>query len=145
MGDICGIGARDQKPAAPLLPNEELRQRVGQHVQTRRNVRDVGAAVLLAQADLLRADIQQQHRLAACRISNRQQRLGPCIRQDKADAIPGNLVDERFRIPAFGKRIWLQREGLLGESAGGVVVVDGELRAAQASIGRQDREARDRQ
>jgi hypothetical protein len=106
---------------------------------------NVGSAIHIAQAGVLGADIEQQDRLAGSGVGHSEQGFSPGIGHDQPDAIPGDLLDERFWITALGELVRLQREGLLGETARSVVVVDGQLGPARAGIGGRDRQARDRQ
>src|SRR5262249_2784411 len=54
---VLGMGTDDQQPSAPLLPDQVLRQSVGQHRPCWSSMNHIGAAVLLPQSIVDRADI----------------------------------------------------------------------------------------
>ena len=76
--------ADDQQPALPLLPHQILGERIRQHRARRRDMDDVGAAVLLAQPVVDRAGIQQQRPAIAERVGGLQQLVGRKVGDDEA-------------------------------------------------------------
>src|SRR5690606_37859558 len=60
---IFGGRPIDEQPVPPLLPSEVLRERVGQHRARRRDVKDVGTAILLAQPVVRVADVEDERGL----------------------------------------------------------------------------------
>ena len=75
------VRADHQQPALPLLPHQILRQRVRQHRAGRRDMDDIGAAILLAQPVVDRAGIEQHGAAIAQRVGGLQQRIRPADRR----------------------------------------------------------------
>ena len=61
-----------QEPASPLLPDQILREPVGQHRTRRRDVDHIGAAILLAQTIVRRARVEHQRAGGARGVGDRE-------------------------------------------------------------------------
>ena len=122
-----------QEPAPPLLPDQILRERVGQHRARRRGMNDVGAAVLLAQSIVDRADIEEnksRDRPASAALSSAS--AGRSASTSDTPRSPARARRQRHR--PCRRAALLQREALVEEPAGRVVVVDRELRAGDPVV-----------
>ncbi len=105
----------------------------------------IGAAFLLAQDVVGRADIEQQHAALAPDVGDRQQLLGRDVGEHIAVA-PGDHVAKDLHD--FGVRLHLgdvERELLAHELAGRVVVGDRHIGAGNAFVARRHVEHRERQ
>ena len=87
--------ALDQQPFAPLLPDEILREPVGQHGARRRDMNDIGAAVFLAQTLVGRGDVEEQRALGFRAFARREQAVGGEIGDDQPRALVAERVDGR--------------------------------------------------
>ena len=123
-----------QEPASPLLPNQILREPVGQHRTGRRDVDHIGAAVLLAQAIVGRARVEHQRTRGARRVGDRKNLGGGKIDDEKAHAVGEHVLQRGNRIFAGGELGVDDREGLIEESAGRVVVIHRHARAGDKVV-----------
>ena len=143
--ELVGVVRADyEEPFSPPFPDEILRQPVGQHRAGRRGVDDVGAAVLLAQPVVDRADVEEEKAARAARIGRLEQRVRRQIGDDERDAALRNGRNGGRGIVLVLEPRLLQHEMLVQELAGGVVVVDRQFGAGQAVIGGRHVEQRDR-
>jgi hypothetical protein len=141
--DVGGIDPPDQEPVVPLLPDEILRQRVRQLVMAEGGVDDIRAALLLAQPVIRRADIEQHDILTLRRVRERQHRVGRRVDQNEPRAPRDQRVEGCDGVAARGHGFGGEREGLLHEAAGRIVVVEPDLRPGHAVVGRRIIEPRD--
>ena len=143
-GLVVGRGPEHQEPAPPLFPHQVLRQRVRQHGARRRGMHEVRPAILLAQPVVGRAGIEDQRGPVLERIGERKRSARARIRDHEGGAVLDLLPDLRDQLSDIAVLHHLEREVLLEEPAGGVVVVDGEPCARNTVIGRRDVEQRER-
>ena len=104
----------------------------------------IGAAVLLAQTVVGRAGVEHQRACGARRVGDRENLGGGKIDDEKAHAVGEHLVERRDRIVAGGELGVDDREGLVEEAAGGVVVVHRHARAGDEVVRGRDIEDGDR-
>ena len=88
----------------------------------------VGPAVVLAQALIRRADVEEHLAAGAPCIGGAQQRIGGEVRQHDRGAPVCERVGSRRRVLAFLEFHLVQREMLIEELAGGIVVINRRLR-----------------
>ena len=129
------VRADDEQPARPSLPDQILRERISQHGTRRRDLDHIAAAVLLAQPVIRRAGIEEQEATRAAGIGRLEQHVGGQIGDDERDAAIGKLRHRGGGIVPACEAHRLDRERLVQELAGRVVVFDGKLRAGDAVIG----------
>src|SRR5262249_31465864 len=134
ISEVLGEDALHHEPALPFLPHEILRERIGQHVEVRRRVQHISAAVFLAKIHVLGSYVEQQHVLAFDRVRETQQRVGWRIDQNEMVAAVGELLQRRNSVAANGNLLHLEGELLLGETPRGVVVLQGDLCARDTEI-----------
>ena len=96
----------------------------------------VGAAILLAQPVVVRAGIEEKQAALASGVGGLEQHLRGKVGDDQRDAAIGKLRHRRCGIVAAFEACRLNRERLVEELAGGVVILDRELRAGDAVVGR---------
>lgn len=122
-----------QQPAFPLLPHEILPKRVREHRARRSHVDDVDATILLAQAIIDGAGVKQDGPAIAQGIRDFQDFIRRQIQDDVAIRA-GELVRRRDHVVSFLEPHLGQRKMLIEEPAGGVVILDRQLRAGHAVI-----------
>ena len=132
----------DQQPVGPVLPHQELRQRIGQHGMAGRDMDGVEPAIGAPQAVAPRPGVQQ-HRPVARPVGQGQRGRIVGQHHHELDAVGDHPV--QFRRCRVGRSRHLDRlEILAHETAGGVVVLDGQPRAGKAQIRRRQVQPRDR-
>ena len=129
--------AGDQEDVAPLLHQQIFHERVRQHGAARQRVQHIGAAFPGAQLVVGRSGIEERDTLRRRQVGDRQQRARRQVGRHQADAVAGELAEARRDTATLGHDHLLEREMLVGEAAGGVVVLDREARAGDAFIGRR--------
>ena len=122
------MGADNQQPFPPLLPDQIFGKRVGELGARRRDMDDVGAAVLLAQPFVGRAGVEHQRLLVAGKVSDFQQRVRRQIDDQEADAGVEKALRHGDRIRAGRKLHVFDRERLVEKLSGRVVVGHRQLR-----------------
>ena len=104
----------------------------------------VGPAVLLAQPVVARADVEEKQAALACGVGGLEQHLRGKVGDDQRDAAIGKLRHRSCGVvPAFEARR-LDRERLVEELTGCIVILDRELRTGDAVVGRGLLDERDR-
>ena len=81
---VLVMRADHQEPALPLLPHQILGEPIRQHRTRRRDMDDIGATVLLAQAVIDRSGVQQHGAVVAQRVGGLEQLIRGQIRDDEA-------------------------------------------------------------
>jgi hypothetical protein len=97
-------------------------------------VEHVGAAILLAQSVVERARIEYDYAALTHRIGDLELRIGRQVGDDQRDAALDHRRGGRHRVVLLADAHVLQRETLVQEPAGGVVVVDRHLGARQPVV-----------
>src|SRR3984893_17449217 len=125
----------DQEPSAPLFPEEVLRQPIRQHRAGCSDMNHVPSAVLLAQTIIDGADVEEEE--IAPGVSRLQQRVCRKIGEDERNATLCKRSYCGRRIVDWQNSYILQRELLVQEPAGRVVIVDRKPRASQSIVVRR--------
>jgi hypothetical protein len=107
-------------------------------------VDDVGAAILLPQPIVDRRGVEQKHAARFRRIGGFEQSIGGQIGDDKRDALTGQCRHRRGWIVIGLETHIDQREALIEEASGGVVILRRHLGARQPIVGRRHLRQRDR-
>src|SRR5262249_37223015 len=128
---VLVVRAGHQQPALPLLPHQILGKRVCEHRAGRRNMDHIGAAILLAQPIVDRSRIEENGSAIAQCVGSFQQRIRGKIGDDEAVAA-SELRRRLAGVVTFLEPELLQKEALIEESAGCVVVLDREACAGNA-------------
>jgi hypothetical protein len=136
-GLIIGPGPIHQEPAPPMLPDQILRKRIGEHGARWRGVQDVRTAILLAQPVVAGTGIENQHMPVFQRIGDPDDRLRARVCDDERGAAFDMLFDLLDQFADIAALNDLESELLLEEPTGGVAVVDGEPSAGDAVIRRR--------
>src|SRR5262245_8395087 len=105
---------------------------------------DIGPAIALSQPIVAGAGIEDQYIAALQRVRKRDHRLRAGVDGDKGHPRLNTLSDLRNQFLSVGALDDLERELLLQELTGGVVVVDRKLRAGSAVILRPQVKKRER-
>ena len=129
------MGAEHQKPFAPLLPDQILRQPIGEHGAGRRDMHDIAAAFLLAQNIVAGADVEDQRLGGQRRIGDLDQGFGGQVGKNEFDALSGQIGKTAGGVFARLELFRHQLEILVHKFAGDSVVVHADLRARLAVIG----------
>ena len=137
--------SQHEEPAVPLLPDQVLRERVGEHGARGRCMHHVGAAVLLAQAVVGRAVVDDLGLFAGKRVGELQERGRRQIGEHEMGARVDFGDDVLNELVGIGLLDHVERELLVQEAAGRVVVLDPELGSGNSQIGRRKVEQGQRQ
>ena len=104
----------------------------------------VGAAVFLAQPVVSRAGIEQKNAAPAPRIGGLEQRVRRQVGDDERNTAPRKVLDRGGRIVGILQPYVLEREALVEEFSGRIVVLDRQPGARDTVIGGRNIEQRDR-
>ena len=104
----------------------------------------IGAAVLLAQTIVGRARVEHQRARGARRVGDRENLGRGKIDDEKAHAVGEHVLQRGNRIVAGGELGVDDREGLIEEAAGRVVVIHRHARAGDEVVRGRDIENGDR-
>ena len=104
----------------------------------------IGATILLAQAIVRRARIEHERAEGAGRVGDGENLGRGKVDDEKAHAIVEHALERRDRILAGGELGVDDREGLIEEAAGRVVVVHRHARTGDEVVGRRNIQDRDR-
>ena len=131
---VLRMRALDEQPAAPLLPDQILREPVGEHGARGRDVNNALAAVFLAQPFVRRRDVENQRGFLLRPLARGNQPLGGEIGDDEQRA----LVDKRVHLGGDVVAVFELRvdrlKSLVGEFAGCIIVGDSQQRAGEHII-----------
>ena len=105
---------------------------------------DVGAAILLAQAVVGRPGVEDQRALILGGVGDLEKRVGRQIDDQVAHALVEERLRRRERVVVRGELDVLDREGLVEEFAGRVVVGHRHLGAGDKVVGGGNIDDRDR-
>ena len=144
ISEVLGEDALHHEPALPFLPHEILRERIGEHVAVWRRVQDVGAAFFLPQLLVFGAHVEQEHVPSLDRVGKRKKRLRRRIDEDEVMSAVDKLLQGGDRVASYGHALDVEGKFLLGETAGGVVVLERHFRAGNAVVLRLDMQPRQR-
>ena len=134
---VAGPLADDQEPLPPALPNQILRQTIGQHGPAGRDVHDVVPAIPVAQPVIRRPYVKEEDVLALGRLGHLQQPRGRHVGNDKWDRLIQECPKGHHRIAVRRHTDLAQDEFLLEEPTRRIVVLDREPPAGEALVLRQ--------
>ena len=139
--DRCGIAlvggrlAHDQEPAAPFLPDEILRERVGAHGPVGADVEHVGPALLLAQGVVVGADVENDGALRLGQIGDGEKIRRLEVGNDERVACRQQLLGLGRDVAVLRHHRLEQLVVLADQAPGAIVLLQRNARALHAGVG----------
>ena len=137
--------AADDEPARPFLPDQILRDRVGAHRIVGDDVKDVDAALLLAERGRARSDVHDHRVLRLGQVGDGEEIGGLEIGDDKAITLRQHLFRLGDNVAVDGDDRLFELEGVADEIAGLVRLFQHQARALDAFVGNRLLGIRERQ
>jgi hypothetical protein len=131
---VLGMGTHDQQPSAPLFPDEVLCQCIGQHRARWSDMDHVASAIFFAQPIVGRADVEEENTVRPAGVSRFEQRVRREVGEYERNTARRKCHGRRGGIIARREARVLQREPLVQELAGGVIILDRKPRAGQPIV-----------